>query len=57
MVDQQVRMQIKTALIQLLAIEDMNSIKYAGVCISAIGAIEVPLGEWPNLIEMLCSQA
>jgi hypothetical protein len=45
---------IKVALFDLLAREDLNSIKYSAVCIAAIGAYEIPRNLWPDLIEMLC---
>lgn len=53
----QTREQIKVALFELLAREDLNSIKFASTCLAAIGALEIPLHQWDNLIETLCNNA
>jgi len=56
-IDFQTRQNIKEALLQLLIKENLETIKYAAVCIAAIGAQEIPRGEWPEIIGNLCSQA
>lgn len=53
-IDVATRDNIKQALFNLLAIEDLNSIKHAAVCLAAIGAYEIPLHQWDDLIGNLC---
>lgn len=53
----EVREHIKSALLTLLAKEDLDSIKHAAVCISAIAALEIPKGSWIEIIDALCNNA
>ncbi len=39
----------------MLAKEDLISMRYAAICLSSIGAYEVPRGQWDNLLEVLCN--
>jgi hypothetical protein len=53
----EVRNNIKGALFELLAREDLNSIKFAATCLAAIGSYEIPKQQWDDLIDTLCKNA
>lgn len=51
------RENIKEALLSMLANTDPIIIKAAATCVAAIAVIEVPSGNWPNIIPNLSENA
>lgn len=51
------RNNIKEALLSMLANTDHTIIKAAATCVAAIAVIELPLGLWTNVIELLSTNA
>jgi importin subunit beta-1 len=52
-VNDQARGQIKNYVLQALLSRDLKAATAAGQVIAAIAVIELPLGQWGNLIETL----
>lgn len=45
---------LKNSLIETLGDQDKAVIRAAGSCIAAIASLDIPAGQWNNLIEYLC---
>ena len=45
--------QIKNALLQVLASEDRQTMKNAGLSLAIIAALEVPDGKWPEFLQAM----
>lgn len=46
----EMRENIKEALLSMLANPDHIVIKAAATCVAAIAVIEIPIGQWPDVI-------
>jgi|LauGreDrversion4_2_1035121.scaffolds.fasta_scaffold97640_1 importin subunit beta-1 len=51
------RANIKEALLSMLGNSDHTVIKAAATCVAAIAVIEVPQGEWNEVIQILSDNA
>lgn len=51
------RENIKEALLSMLANQDPTVIKAAATCVAAIAVIEVPCGQWPDIIPNLSNNS
>lgn len=55
--DDEVRGQIKEALFNLLGHQTASVVKDAGVCLGIIATIELPIGQWPEFLNLMASNA
>lgn len=51
------RENIKEALLSMLNNTDIIVIKAAATCVAAVSVIELPIGQWPEVITILTSNA
>ena len=53
----ELQQQIKSALLQVLASDDKQTMKNAGTCLAIVAAIEVPDGKWDQFLNSMAENA